>query len=59
MSEIKLTEAELEEIIVSAYQRGATWVYENPSAEDKPYVSKASLDYADVMIHGYKSAGLE
>lgn len=55
----EIDERELEDIIVAAYQRGAHWAYENSSADDKSYLGKASLDYADKTISVYKGAGLE
>ncbi len=54
-----IDEVELERIIVAAYTRGANWVYENPSADDKAYLNKAARDYADKTIAIYKGAGLE
>lgn len=40
----------LETIIQKAYLRGASWIRENSSPEDAPYVQKAARDYADKTI---------
>jgi DNA-directed RNA polymerase subunit RPC12/RpoP len=41
-----------ETMIRDAFLRGSSWIRENPTEDDAPYVQKAARDYADKLMNG-------
>jgi hypothetical protein len=48
-TEVKERTADLEDVIVAAYKRGASWAWHNPG--DGEFLGKAARDYADFTMH--------